>query len=371
MTQIQRTHLDGSIRNPTTLLRHLRQAIIPPAIDKMNTSLPLELPLFPTDRLPTNQRNLTDFRTRIGVMLEYGFAQAVNSMLPSDMREDALTLSYVVANQFPDLAFRSADGSIGVRIEAKAVQTTAEEKSANFKTLIKDIRKGTDFVVVFLWEWKQHVTMNRKYPHVEACYVMDAYELAQIRDNYWLNTPPKKGVPNARQGFDLAFAVNANQDKYNEEEKNLGKLMRISDAKKEKHLPAAIRNGDTLRTYTQFKSEAIRLGSLQVGTAIATRASQQANRTYRVISETLPVCLIVEEDDRRLLIIANDEMPKKKDTTKAMSDNQASQALIMNDKFNWSAYGEDWEFLASGRKPSQAELWVEQNWVPTARRHLI
>lgn len=40
-----------------------------------------------------------------------------------------------------------------MRIEVKCLQSMAEEKSANFDTLIKDINPQTDFVVVFLWEW--------------------------------------------------------------------------------------------------------------------------------------------------------------------------------------------------------------------------
>ena len=194
--------------------------------------MPLAVTLFPDDVLPTNQRNLTDVRTRIGILLEYEFAKAVTASLPPEVKEQGVALTYVIANQFPDLAFRGADGQIGVRFEMKAIETIAEEKAANFATLIKDIRKDTDFVVVLLWEWRKHKSGDKKFPHIDNYFVMDAYQLAQMRDCNWLNNPPSK-LQSTRQGFDLTFAVNAKPDSYNKEEGNFGKLMRIFDRQHE------------------------------------------------------------------------------------------------------------------------------------------
>ncbi len=100
--------LDGASENPETILQYSDEELIPQAVHIMNNeTLPLEAVLFPDDVFPTNQRNLTDIRTRIGLLLEYEFAKAVTTSLPTAVKEQGVALTYVIANQFPDLAFRS------------------------------------------------------------------------------------------------------------------------------------------------------------------------------------------------------------------------------------------------------------------------
>ena len=284
--------LEGISSKPGEVLECLKDDLLPKAVKQMNEHmLPREVQLLPDDKLqlPTNQRNLTDFRTRIGTLLEYELAQAINASLPTEVRDAGLVMTYVVANQFPDLAFRTGTGKLGVRFEVKAIQTVAEEKSANFSTLIKDIRKGTDFVVVLLWEWNQHPTKHLEFPRINAVFVMDAYHLAHMRDCYWLNNPPKS-LQSARQGFDLTFAVNAKGNSFNEEEHNLGKLMRIFDPNYESYLPAEVRKSETLQIYYQFTKEATRLGLLQIGQKITAAAATGGSQA--VVSEDLPVCFV-------------------------------------------------------------------------------
>ena len=361
--------LDGTSKNSTAILQYLGEDLIPQAVRVMNNqTLPLAVVLFPGDALPTNQRNLTDVRTRIGLLLEYEFAKAVTASLPTAAKEQHVVLTYVVANQFPDLAFRSDDGRIGIRFEVKAIQTIAEEKSANFSTLIKDIRKGTDFVVVLLWEWKQHGSRSNKFPHIDNFFVMDAYQLAQMRDCYWLNRPPH-GLKSARQGFDLTFAVNARGDSYNKEEGNYGKLMRIFDRKYETYLPDAVRQGQTLQTYYLFSEEATRLGLKQIGQEIAAEAS---DRSPSVISEaTLPVCFSAEQSGSRLLIMGDRAMPRKQQTIETMQANGASLALLLNEKFSWKVCNERGETVCDGKKPEGAKRWVKEEWRTVISPHLF
>ena len=74
--------LDGTSMDPEAVLRYLNEDLIPQAVTLMNNeTLPSEVSLFPEDVLPTNQRNLTDVRTRIGILLEYDFAKAVTASL--------------------------------------------------------------------------------------------------------------------------------------------------------------------------------------------------------------------------------------------------------------------------------------------------
>ena len=42
---------------------------------------------LPSERLPTHQRNLTDARTRIGVLLEYSFGLALQRTLQADLNQ--------------------------------------------------------------------------------------------------------------------------------------------------------------------------------------------------------------------------------------------------------------------------------------------
>ena len=353
--------LDGTSTDRGAILRCLTAELMPKAIRMMNTrTLPKEVQLLPEDKLPTNQRNLTDFRTRIGILLEYQLAQAVNATLPSSIKSAGLVLTYVVANQFPDLAFRSQDGTLGIRFEVKTIQVVAEEKSANFATLIKDIRKGTDFVAVMIWDWKEVPGRNAWFPRIEASFVMDAYDLAQMRDRYWLNNPPK-GLQGTRQGFDLTFAVNAGGSSFNQEENNLGKLMRIFDKSHEHLLPKEIREGQTLQTYYRFTSEAARFGVLQVGQELGKAVLDTAG-TYSLVSDQWPICFLAERNGKKLVIMCGQNIPTKNPSVAEMTKHDADHILRLNHKFDWSVYSRNWQRISSGKKPAEAAAWINEQW---------
>lgn len=355
--------LNGTSRDSRAIQTCLDE-LLTKATTLMNShTLPMAVPLFPDDVLPTNQRNLTDVRTRIGVLLEYEFAKAVNASLPPEVTREGLALTYVIANQFPDLAFRSSRGELGIRFEVKAIEAIAEEKSANFSTLLKDVRKETDFVVTLLWEWQQHHTRNLRFPQIHAFFVMNAYHLAQMRDCNWLNNPPK-ALQSARQGFDLTFAVNAKGDSFNQEEGNYGKLMRIFDSKHQHLLPTEVQQSDTLRTYYQMTQEVARLGLVQVATNIATAAAGQAGNISIVEANSLPVRFVIERDEGRLLIMGGRVMPRKSQARETMNHHLAHHALLLSEKFSWAVYDADWNRIDGGRKPATAEHWVQELWQP-------
>jgi len=240
-------------------IRFLRDTLTAPVIEQMNReSLLVRYTLYSDMRIPTNQRNLTDVRTRMGGLLEYDFAYVAQNYIESQGISD-VSVNYVIANRYPDLEVRANSGAIGVRFEVKSIQTVAEEKSANFDTLIKDIRKGSDYVLAFIWEW-QETADGHKRPYILDHYLFDAYDLAQMRDTYWLGSPPS-GMDKGRQGFDLTFAVTYSNG-YKKEENNLGKIMRIfpDPDKFSAHLPAEVRNSETLQEYQKFCDTVLRLG---------------------------------------------------------------------------------------------------------------
>ena len=362
--------LNGTSKNPERVLKYLTNHLLPQAVKILNEDmLPRVVPLFLDDTLPTNQRNLTDVRTRIGILLEYEFAKAVTASLPSAVREQDIELTYVIANQFPDLAFRAGDGRIGVRFEVKAIEAIAEEKSANFSTLIKDIRKNTDFVVILLWEWEEHGSHGKRFPCIDSFFVMDAYQLAQIRDCKWLSNPPSR-LQSARQGFDLNFAVNASADSFNKEGGNFGKLMRIFDPQHEDLLPDATSLRQTLDTYYCFAQEAARLGLQHIGQRIAEAAATQENSRWCLVSDSLPVCFLVERDTSRLVVLGNRHKPRKHEVVEAMENQAAGAALLLNENFQWTVRNRNFERLQEGRKPESAIEWVTEQWEYLMSPHL-
>ena len=108
--------------------------------------------LYGGDRVPENERNLTDVRNRMSLLIEYKLAWIGNDVMEAHGITD-LFWANVVANRFPDLELRNNQGRRGVRVEVKCLQAIAEEKSANFDTMKKDLNPNTDYIVVFIWEW--------------------------------------------------------------------------------------------------------------------------------------------------------------------------------------------------------------------------
>jgi len=218
------------------VLGWLRGEFLPLVLDHMNTpDVRRRIGLYGGDRIPENERNLTDVRNRVSLVTEYELARIATRIL-EERSLNALFFSYVVANRFPDLELRNEEGERGIRVEVKCLASTAEEKSANFDTLKKDINPNTDFVVVFLWEWKRDGRVvgpggDRtlgwdRAPYFLRVYCFHAASLAHMRDWYWLNRPPST-PGDGLQGFDLRYGVNCTNGAYNQEEGNYGKLMRM------------------------------------------------------------------------------------------------------------------------------------------------
>ncbi len=362
--------LAGRRKDSNATLRMLNEDLIPPAVKLLNdTTLPIQMPIFPDDVIPNNQRKLADVRTRIGTLLEYQFATAVNETLPMAVTKAGIGLTHVVANQFPDLAFRSQAGELGIRLEMKAVQAIAEEKAANFDALIKDIYKDKDFVVTFTWEWEKAADRDMIYPHIHQFYVMDAYQLALLRDTYWLDTPPRKHPGSGRQGFDLRFAINASGGVFNQEEGNLGKLMRIFDPSKEDMLSKDLLEGETLRTYYRFKGETRRLGMSKIFREVI------AECTYAdesIINSGMPMTWLITDGEHRLALLGDEKMPREKDVRHVMEELKAANIIAMNKDFSWNAYVAGTKGKAdSGKKPAPAAAWAKEKWHSiTTRRPL-
>lgn len=369
--------LTGKLGPKEEVRQFAQRELVDRAITLLNDEvLPSFLPLFDDEPIPTNQRNLTDVRTRMGVLLEYELCKAIRRVLPTEP-ENGFALAYVISNKYPDLAFRGPKGEIGLRFEVKAIQTIAEEKSANFDTLIKDIRRGSDFVVVLVWEWQHHQTLPLRYPRIDAGFVFDAYDLALMRDCYWLNTPPTD-VGDGRQGYDLCFGVNCNRGNYNQEEGNYGKLLRVFDADYEKWLPTGTRASGTLSAYYDFVRLTCRLGLERVIADVGARLAGTGGHAAWAKGDGLEVVMVVEHPRQRALIVGGRGKPTKAEVLLAMRRLEAVKAMSFNEKFRWDVRDKSWRLLGTGTKPGEAMKWAEDEnsrlacifheWYATARR---
>ncbi len=216
-------------RSPREIAVWLRQSYFPEIVRRFNAEDSRKrFGLYENEQIPMNERNLTDVRTRMGVLIEFELARISNELLQETGIDDVFW-SYVVANRFPDLEIRNNSGKRYLRLEIKCLQCVAEEKSANFDTLKKDIDPSTDYVVVCLWDWsnvKSNTCNWDSVPIIFKVYVFHAYSLTVLRDTYWLNNPPAD-LGNGCQGFDVRYAVTCSNGNYSKEQGNYGKLMRI------------------------------------------------------------------------------------------------------------------------------------------------
>ncbi len=221
------SYLFGKLEPLQTLI-WLNEVFLPKLCQQFNTSdVRRRLGLYAGERIPENERNLTDVRNRVSLIIEYELARVGNDLIVKYGSKD-IFFTYVVANRFPDLEIRNNLGKRGLRIEVKCLQSIAEEKSANFDTLKKDINPHTDFLIVFIWDWKsdgKEILWDRS-PYLIRAFAFHAASIAELRDYNWLNNPPNT-LGDGYQGFDLRFAVNCTNGVYSEEEGNYGKLLRI------------------------------------------------------------------------------------------------------------------------------------------------
>lgn len=241
----------------------LRDTYFPEVVSRFNSEASRKrFGLYQNEQIPANERNLTDVRTRMGVLIEFELAKISNELLLEYEINDFFW-SYVVANRFPDLEIRRLNGERLLRLEIKCLQCIAEEKSANFDTLIKDIDPTTDFVVVCVWDWMSegsNICHWDMAPYIMKVYVFHAYSLAALRDTYWLNRPPKNLGNSGYQGFDVRYAVTCKDDIYSKEQGNYGKLTRIW----KKGFPYTPKTSNfidnTISEYLVFQEEIIGLG---------------------------------------------------------------------------------------------------------------
>ena len=96
---------------PDATLSWLRATLGPSLTARLRSDeIRRRLGLYHGDRIPSNERNLTDSRNRVSLIVEYELAAGMNEFLAAGGHDDP-RVSYVVANRFPDLETRFASVS--------------------------------------------------------------------------------------------------------------------------------------------------------------------------------------------------------------------------------------------------------------------
>ena len=345
---ITRKALGGEVQ-PLATAAWLRSEVVPQVVDRFNAAdARRRLGLYKGEVIPENERNLTDVRNRVSLIIEYELARLTNEYL-TEHGEESLFLAYVVANRYPDLEVRKTDGTAGLRFEVKCLQSIAEEKGANFDTLRKDIHPGTDFVIALVWEWEYGGSEDawERVPLILHAYVLHAMSLAVLRDTYWLNRPSGKDA-GGYQGFDLRYAVNCSSGTYAVEEGNYGKLLRIWAPDFEHRPPESEELLDTEQEYLKFRQEAILAGFESLAKFHLPKLSTSG--------EAVPFLVGGREAGTRTddVGIVMRSLVGDADALSAAAEIGLRWLLELDSKYSctgWVQVGEKWEQAFRGRKP--------------------
>jgi len=299
---IEREFLFGESELNSNTPQVLLDELVIPSVRDLNEGMPFRISRFPDELVPQNQRNLTDFRTRLGTLLEYELSREIERQIRNSKIDDVY-VSNVISNKYPDLVIRDEDGRPGLRFEIKTVHTVAEETAANFDTLIKDIWKDRDFVVSMIWHWEPiDSNPDIQIPKIKDVYCFDAHQLALIRDCYWLNTPysPEDGY----QGHDLRFTVTCGTSGYKIEEHNCGKITRLwphsVDFEHDGWLPNEISSSGIIEDYAAMKRDILRFGFEDV-------IAQNISKDYDILRSELPFVALVERGEQSFLVYGDED----------------------------------------------------------------
>lgn len=341
---MDRDFLLGDIEGVEDPRSTLLTELVRPSMSRLNEGeLGFRIGKYPDERLPKNQRNLSDIRTRVGTLLEYELSRAMQWHI-ENQSIDQVYASCVVANKYPDLAVRGQNGEMGLRMEVKSIQTVAEEAAANFDTILKDIRRDKDYIILMVWNWEPiPENTSVKHPYVSDFYCFNAYNIALLRDTYWLNTPGS--IEGGYQGFDLCKGVTYDGgetgDGYKEEEGNYGKLTRIynKDFEHEDAIPERVKSMGTLERYLEMKVN-IKINSFK---DVIKEYILKPKYRYEVLEDGFPFLARIHNEEVNIFIYGAESLRGKTEMEEEINkkvDNVGENcyAIKINPKFNWKPY---------------------------------
>jgi hypothetical protein len=172
--------------------------------------------------LPTDPRQLSSYRTRIGTMLEYAISTGINNIL-EDRYGNQYSLTFATSNEYPDFYLRDYSLVSLIKMEMKSVDAESDEQAARFSTPTAWINPERDLLLLITWEWTgirdNSGNLIGEYPHIYASLVIPAGEVAKERDIRLLLTGGKIE--------DLVVSVKKRDGIYGSDPGNYGKFWRI------------------------------------------------------------------------------------------------------------------------------------------------
>ncbi len=330
-------------------------------VNHLNTHFVLpHMSKLANERLPTHQRNLTDARTRIGTLLEHGFALALQRALDTRGITE-YRISHVVNNRYPDLYIRDASSTVAIRMEVKALELISEEKSANFDALVRDINPQQDLLCVLLWEWAEadYDAARVDAPLVRRGFAFEAYPIAKARDLGWL----AQRDPGQVKGIDFSGPVVGNTESLKKEEHNMGKLMRILDDAAP--LSEDLARYPSVREYRAFRSTTISEGLAHNATAMLKGLGIVIEQPDDFVHSATAIQTVASgslfDGSKHVIVATGGRLTLRSIRAYAAElnalESPKATVLIFTDKFNWSIYDYDGRVLTledKGRKAPSA-----------------
>jgi hypothetical protein len=272
---------------------------------------------------------------------------------------DSYRISYVVANQYPDLVIRNASSEPVLRIEMKALELISEEKSANFDALVRDVHPEQDILCVLIWEWSEADLNGVRvdFPEVKRGFAFEAYPIAKARDLGWLAQYSGGRV----KGIDVAGPVVGDATSLKKEEHNMGKLMRILGDDEVGVLPEELAKHRAIESFREFKSFTISAGLAHNASrflrALGTVDEVHDSFVHSVTSIQTMARGTAANSGKEIIVaaagrITNPRLRAYEGELRLMGST-AALVLIFNEKFSWSVYdydGYSFTKVANGRK---------------------
>lgn len=173
--------------------------------------------------LPTDKRQLSSYRTRIGTMLEYAISTEMTKLLDTRYGSDKYLVTFATAHEYPDFYFRDNTLSSLLRIEMKAVDAESDEQAARFSTPTAWIDNDRDLLLLVGWEWTDLARNDEvigEYPHIFASLIVPAGEIAKERDK-------RLAITGGKIEGENVFVYSKRKEKFVSDPGNYGKFWRI------------------------------------------------------------------------------------------------------------------------------------------------
>lgn len=325
----------------------LNKDIFPEIVNQINNSISanrLSRLSKEEEPVPDHSRNLTEIRTRVGLLLEFNLASTIEEYLPDEHKA-----TYGTSQAHADIVLRDRQYQPTIRLEVKALEDIAEEKAANYKDLVHSIDPNKDILAIFLWGWKEDEIdgVNHVYPKL---YSLEAFRMKQIalsRDLLWMRNSNENLV-------DIGGPVLEKGSKdLKEEEGNMGKLTRIVDEAALDENPdlRSMLDFDELRRYAEYISYCQGTGILRASQYYIKDSGyevvNQVNSLKYEKGETQYVLTATDDSGNPLLIysrnravhsgsLVSDLSNQLKDELDKMDSEEGDFLIIENEKFKWT-----------------------------------